>query len=41
MIFKIDHGYCIKIAPKELKIYHNRSIEILIKYYQQIKKINT
>lgn len=40
MKFKIDHGYCIKIAPKELfKRYHNRSIETLIKYYKQIKKI--
>ena len=40
MRFKIDHGYCIKIAHKELfKRYHNRSIETLIKYYNQIKKL--
>lgn len=40
MKFKIDHGYCIKIEPKELfKRYHNRSIESLIKYYKQIKNL--
>ena len=40
MKFKIDHGYCIKIAPKELfKRYHNRCIENIIKYYEQLKKL--